>query len=80
MVKPTVAETGIALAEAARLREGGDDEFFIGRTLLNHHHRLQLLEEVYRAASSYVHGESGSQHARLVKALEAYRAYDEAPG
>ncbi|MFZ5756369.1 MAG: hypothetical protein ACOY3X_05665 [Pseudomonadota bacterium] len=79
-MKPTPAEVETALAAARHLRESGQDEHFLARTLLNHHHRLQLLDDVYRATASYLHGESAQQHARLVKALEAYRRYDEAAG
>ena len=80
MGKPTAVEVDRALAEAARLREQGEDTHCLGKTLLNHHHRLRLLEEVYRASTSYLHGESGVQHAHLVRAIEAYRRYDESPG
>ncbi|MFZ5724669.1 MAG: hypothetical protein ACOY33_13540 [Pseudomonadota bacterium] len=80
MVKPSKIEVETALVEARRMREAGEDDFFLARTLLNHHHRLHLLEEVYRAAAGYMHGESAQQHALLVRALDAYRRYDEAPG
>lgn len=80
MPKPTKDEIETALAEAGRMREHGEDEFHLAKTLLNDHYRLQLLEELYRATTSYLHGESAQQHARLVKAVEAYRRYDEAPG
>lgn len=81
MGKLSKNEVEVALAEAGRLRESGEDEFFIGRALLNSHHRLQLLDEVYRAASAYMRGgESAQLHTRLVRALEIYRRYDEAAG
>lgn len=81
MGKPTEAEIETAIAEAIRLRESEkEDKHAVGKVLLNHHHRLKLLEEVYRATTSFLHGESAQQHSRLVKAVEAYRKYDESPG
>lgn len=80
MGKPTDAELEMALAEAIRLRESGKDEFNLGKVVLNHHHRLKLLEEVFRATSGFLRGESAQQHSRLVKAVEAYRQYEDKPG
>jgi len=80
MGKPTDAELAIALEEAKRLRESGKDESFLGKVVLNQNHRLKLLEELYRATATFLHGESAQQHAKLVKAVEAYRQYDERPG
>lgn len=80
MGKPTKPQVDMALEQAGHLREAGEDEHYLARTLLNHHHRLQLLDEVYRAAAQYLHGESPQLHARLVRAIDAYRRYDEAPG
>lgn len=79
MPKPTDTEVEIALEEAKRLRESGQDELFVGKVLLNHHYRMQLLEEVYRTAASYLRGESSQQHAKLVRAVDAFRHYEEAP-
>jgi len=80
MPKPSNDEIEIAIAEAIRLREAGEDEFFLAKVVLNHNHRLKLLDEVYKAANSYLHGSSTQQHSRLIKAIEAYRTYDTAPG
>lgn len=80
MPKPSNDEVEVALAEAIRLREAGEDEFNLAKVVLNHHHRLRLLEEVYRASSGYLHGQSAQQHTALVKAVEAYRHYDLSPG
>lgn len=80
MGKPTEAELLIALDEAKRLRESGKDEFFLGKVVLNHTHRLKLLEELYRVTASFLHGESAQQHSKLVKAVEAYRQYEDRPG
>lgn len=80
MAKPTKEQLAVALGEAGRMREAGEDDFYLGRSLLNHHHRLQLLEEIYRASAMYLHGESPQVHARLARAIEAYRRYDESPG
>lgn len=80
MGKPTLDEIEVAVAEAIRLRESGEDDFNVGKVLLNHHHRLKLLEEVYRASSGFLRGESGQQHSRLIKAVDAYRKYEDAAG
>lgn len=81
MGKPTDTEVEMAIAEAIRLRESKkEDVNHVGKVLLNHHHRLKLLEELYRATTSFLHGESAQQHARLVKAVEAYRNYDDSVG
>lgn len=79
-MKPTPVEIETALAEAIRMREAAEDEQHVARVLLNHHYRLQLLEDLYKATTSYLHGESALQHARLVKAVEAYRQYENSAG
>lgn len=79
MGKPTKQELEHALAEAARLREQGLDEHCLGKTLLNHHYRLGLLEEVLSKARQYLHsGESAQSHRALLAAIErAERASQE---
>ncbi len=80
MGKPTKDQLDVALAQAVRMREAGEDDFYLARSLLNHQHRLQLLEEIYQAAALYMHGESPQRHAQLAKAIDAYRRYADSPG
>ena len=80
MSKPSNDEVEVALAEAIRRREAGEDEFNLAKVVLNHHHRLKLLEDVYRATTSYLHGQSPQQHSAVIKAVEAYRHYEASPG
>jgi hypothetical protein len=71
MGKPTAEELDTALQEAARLREKGEDQHYLGKTLLNHHYRLDLHQELLVAARRYLHsGESSRAHQALVRALE----------
>lgn len=71
MGKPTAEELEIALAEAARLREQGEDEHYLGKALLNHHYRLGLCEELLTAAKRYMHsGEASRAHQQLLRAIE----------
>ena len=68
---PTETELEIALAEAARMREQGEDPHHLAKVLLNHHYQLEVLEKVMRTADVYLHsGESGHEHSLLVKAIE----------
>ncbi len=41
MSKPTEDELQAALTEAARLREEGEDHYFLAKSLLNLNYRLQ---------------------------------------
>lgn len=81
---PTGEELETALREAARLRESGEDDHYLGKTLLNHNYRLELMQEVVSAARRYLHsGESSRAHAELEKAIsrveKASRPSGEAP-
>lgn len=72
---PTPEEMDIALTEAARLREQGQDDFYLGKTLLNLNYRMGFLEDVLARADLYLHsGEGGVEHSELVKAIERARA------
>ena len=71
MGKPSKQELELALAEAARMREQGNDEHFIAKSLLNMHYRMGFLEKVLRAAELYLRGEGGQEHAELARAIEA---------
>lgn len=71
MGKPTEQELNQALGEAARLRESGEDDQFVGKALLNHHYRIGLLEDVMRLAKRYLHSGHGSkEHTLLIRAIE----------
>lgn len=69
---PTKEELDIALNEAARMREQGDDPYHLGKALLNHNYRIELLEKVLQAAELYLHSGQGShEHSQLLRAIEA---------
>ena len=71
MGKPTAEQLEQALAQAAWLREHDMDEYFLGKTLLNHNYRLHLLEDVLHKARQYLHsGQSGQAHRELLRAIE----------
>ena len=81
MGKPTAQELEAALNEAARLRESGRDEHFLGKALLNHNYRLDLLEQVLTRAKIYLRsGEGSREHTMLVKAIEKAEAAAREPG
>lgn len=69
---PTQEELQIALEEAVRMREQGEDPHHLAKTLLNHHFQMGKLEKVLHAAELYMHsGHAGSEHAALVRAIAA---------
>ncbi len=71
MGKPTREELETALEEAARLREQGEDEQYVGKALLNHNYRLELYQDLLVAARRYLHsGEASRAHQNLVRAVE----------
>ncbi len=71
MGRPSDKELAIALAEAARLREHGEDEHFLGRALLNLNYRMKFMHDVLAKAALYLHsGEGAREHAELVRAIE----------
>lgn len=75
MGKPTSEELDTALAEAARLRERGEDSHYLGKVLLNHNYRLGLYEDVLAAAKRYLHSGGGSRaHQELTRAIEKAEA------
>lgn len=72
MSRPTKEELATALAEAARLREQGDDAFFIGKSLLNLNYRLKSLENVLEKTKLFLHaGFAGKEHEDLLKAISS---------
>ena len=81
MGKPTKEELEMALAEAGRMREQGEDEFHVAKCLLNHNYRLKQYEELYLALEHYIRsGQSDIEHGKLMRALEKIRKEDEHPG
>ncbi|MFQ5470250.1 MAG: hypothetical protein ACE5EH_08075 [Gammaproteobacteria bacterium] len=74
MGRPTDDEFKIALAEAGRMREHGNDPKYLAKSLLNLNYRQQYLEDVLRAAEVYLRSGNGtSEHAKLVRVIELYR-------
>lgn len=78
MGKPTDEELQIALTEAARMREQGEDPHYIAKALLNLNYRIKYLEDVMRAAELYTHSGMGStEHLKLVSAIKTYHALEQ---
>jgi hemoglobin-like flavoprotein len=74
MAKPTQQELEEALAEAARMREQGEDPRHVAKCLLNHHYRLGYLEEVLQAVERYLlSGLAEAEHRRLLQAVDKAR-------
>lgn len=78
---PTTEELEQALAEAARMREQGEDEHHVAKALLNLHYRAQLMQKAVDAARHYLHsGLAPHEHAELVKAIAAVDRATTPPG
>ena len=74
MGKPSSEELKTALTEAARLREQGKDDKYLGKALLSMNYCMGFLEDVLDKADLYLHsGEGAQEHAELVKAIECAR-------
>lgn len=74
MGMPTEEELKTALAEAARMREQGEDPHHIAKALLNCHYRVGQLEKVMQAVELYFRsGMAIHEHQELQKALERAR-------
>lgn len=81
MGKPSKEELAEALAEAGRMREQGEDEHFVAKSLLNHNYRLKMYEELYHAIEHYIRsGQSDLEHGKLMRALDKIRKDEEHPG
>ncbi|KPK40151.1 MAG: hypothetical protein AMJ69_03535 [Gammaproteobacteria bacterium SG8_47] len=77
MGKPKKQELETALDAAKRLRETGQDKYFLGKALLNLHYRMSFLEKVMEVADRYLHsGLSEQEHTRLMRAIEAAKRAD----
>ena len=79
MGKPTNEEFKQALAKAADMREHGEDQDFLAKSLLNLNYRFSVWQKVIDATKRYLHSGHGStEHARLVSAMrEAERIESE---
>jgi hypothetical protein len=73
MGKPTQEEFETALTEAARLREHGLDEHFLGKSPLNLNYRMKFMEELRAKANLYLHsGDGAHEHAEMVLAITGF--------
>ena len=74
MSKPDHEQLDIALVNAERLRDLGEDDFFLGRTVLYLQRRNEVLEQVLDAATHYLNsGHEQLAHSNLLKAVEEAR-------
>ena len=81
MGKPTTEELEEALAEAARMREQGEDEHHLAKCLLNHDYRLKHFEQLYLAVEHFLRsGQSDTEHGKLMKILDKIRSEERHPG
>lgn len=72
MGTPNRKEFEEALAEAARMREQGEDPHHVAKALLNLNYRLHALENVLEAAQHFLHsGLAPHEHTELLKAIAA---------
>ena len=70
MSMPTKEELDIALAEAARMREQGEDPKFIAKALLNSNYRVVQLGHVLAAVELYFNsGMAVTEHQKLKRAV-----------
>jgi len=81
MGKPTEDELADALAEAARMREQGEDPHFLAKSLLNLNYRIRILQRVLQTADTFLHyGQEAKLHTELLRAIEeAKRVEKKAP-
>ncbi len=78
MGKPTDEELQLALTEAKRLRESGEDVHFMAKALLNCQYQQSFLLEVLHAAEAYLHsGLAEQEHMRLQLAIDKARQVDD---
>jgi len=78
MGKPTEEELGVALKEAQRMREQGEDPHHVAKALLNLNYRNGFLIGVLHAAENYLQsGMAEKEHTQLVIALDKAREADD---
>lgn len=69
----SLEELKTVLDTAQQLRDTNQDPDLIASTLLSFERRYRAAEHVVEAAKVYLHsGESGTEHARLLKSIEAF--------
>ena len=74
MSKPTDTELKIALNKAIKMKEQGHDDYFLAKSLINHHYRIRYLEEVLHIADRYLnHGMADHERTELLRAIEKAR-------
>jgi L-fucose isomerase-like protein len=74
MAMPTEEELKIALAEAGRMREQGEDPYHIAKALLNSHYQQEQLRKVLKAVEQYFHsGMAVQEHQKLRQAMDKAR-------
>ncbi|MDH5471374.1 MAG: hypothetical protein OEY87_00535 [Gammaproteobacteria bacterium] len=71
MSKPSDSELKTALTKAINMKEQGEDEFFLAKTLINHHYRIRYLEDLLVIADRYMnHGMAEHERMGLLRAIE----------
>lgn len=71
-MKPTDAELEMAIVAAERMRETGNDDHHVAKSLLYLYQRLDQVDKVRQAAENYLYfGQEEQQHAELLLAIEA---------
>ena len=76
-VNVTDEELDRAINEAGRLRESGNDNNYIAKTVLSLHYRVKQLEALNRLAERYLHsGLSNTELQNLEKAIKKYQSLD----
>lgn len=80
MGRPTADELDMAIAEAIRMRESGNDPRFVAKSLLNLNYRMQYMDRLLSAAKRYLHaGQSMQEHRHLTLAIQAAEKAEGAP-
>lgn len=77
MSKPAEIELKTALVAAATMKEHNRDQFFVAKTLLNHHYRLKYYEELQKAADRYMnHGQADRERMNLLNNIEKIKTME----
>lgn len=70
MSMPSKEELEVALAEAGRMREQGEDPKFVAKALLNSNYQVEQLSHVLAAVELYFRsGMAVTEHQKLKKAV-----------
>jgi hypothetical protein len=68
-------ELSVAVAQAGTMREQGNDQHAIAKTVLNLNYQVKQLENVYRSAERYLHsGMSLTEEQKLEAAIKKYQS------